>query len=135
MLIPFIALLLGFFLVLSGDWTVQPETASYLAAAILAGMDTAIGGIRARLEDKFDDTIFLSGFIVKCLLAASLVYLGDLLGIEQMIVAPIVAFGIQMFRNLAIIRSLVIDARLQQMSASDPLRRASRVAQPPPQVG
>ncbi len=118
MLIPFIALLVGFLLVFThSDWVVEPASATYLAAAILAGLDTVIGGVRAKLEDKFDDTIFLSGFFVNGLLAASLVYLGEVLGVEQIIVAPVVAFGTTMFRNCAIIRRLLLGEWLHRAPA------------------
>lgn len=111
MLIPFIALLLGFLLVfVHSEWIVDPSATSYLAAAILAGLDTVIGGVRSKIEGKFDDSVFLSGFIVNGLLAASLVYLGDVLGVEQIIMVPAVAFGIQMFRNCAIIRRLLLES-------------------------
>ncbi len=75
----------------------------YMAIAILAVLDSVFGGIRAYMENIFDSTIFLSGFVTNALLAAGLAYLGDLLGVE-LYLAAVVAFGVRLFQNLAIIR-------------------------------
>ena len=55
------------------------------------------------MEEKFDNTIFISGFFINALLAAFLVYVGDHLGIDLYYVA-LLAFGLRIFQNLAIIR-------------------------------
>lgn len=75
----------------------------YMGLAMLAALDSVFGGVRASMEDRFDNTIFLSGFFANSLLAAGLVYVGDQLGIELSI-AAIVAFGVRLFRNLGVIR-------------------------------
>lgn len=77
--------------------------AKYMSIAILAVLDSVFGGIRAYMEDVFDTTIFVSGFITNALLAAGLAYLGDRLGVE-LYLAAVVAFGVRLFQNLAIIR-------------------------------
>ena len=46
---------------------------------------------------------FLSGLVTNALLAAGLTFLGDRLGVE-LYYAAIVAFGVRLFNNLAIIR-------------------------------
>lgn len=73
------------------------------SVALLASLDSSFGGIRAGIEDKFDNAIFISGFFTNALLAAFLVYVGDRLGIDLYYVA-LLAFGLRIFQNLAIIR-------------------------------
>jgi len=83
--------------------SVPAEFARYLGVAILAGLDTVVGGIRADTEGQFHSGIFISGFVGNVLLAGLLTYLGDRLGVE-LYVAAIVAFGVRLFNNLAVIR-------------------------------
>ena len=77
--------------------------AKYMSVAILAMLDSVFGGIRAYMENVFDTTVFVSGFVTNALLAAGLAYLGDRLGVE-LYLAAVVAFGVRLFQNLAIIR-------------------------------
>jgi small basic protein len=71
--------------------------------AILAALDSVLGAVRAELDGEFDNKIFLTGFFANIVLAGALTYLGDRLGVE-LYIAAIVAFGVRMFNNLAIIR-------------------------------
>lgn len=82
----------------------------YLSIAVLAVLDSVFGGIRAYMEDVFDSVIFLSGFFTNALLAAGLAYLGDRLGVE-LYMAAVVAFGVRLFDNLAIIRRYLLKKR------------------------
>lgn len=77
--------------------------AQYMSVAVLAAMDSVFGGIRAGLEKKFDDTVFISGFFSNVLLAAGLAYIGERVGVA-LYTAAIFAFGVRIFQNLAIIR-------------------------------
>jgi small basic protein len=77
--------------------------AKYMSIAILAALDSVLGGIRAYMDKEFDNTIFISGFIINSLLAAGLAYLGDRLGVE-LYLAAIIVFGVRLFQNLGIIR-------------------------------
>lgn len=79
----------------------------YLSVGILAAIDSVVGAIRANMENQFDSTIFLSGFILNSIIAMSLAYAGDLLGIP-LYYAAIFAFGMRLFNNLARIRRDVI---------------------------
>lgn len=81
--------------------------AKYMSIAVLAALDSVFGGIRAYMEDGFDNTIFISGFIVNTLLAAGLAYLGDKLGVE-LYLAAVVVFGARLFQNLGIIRRYLL---------------------------
>ena len=92
--------------------------ARYIAVALLAGMDTVIGGLRSFLTDKFDNAIFLSGFVINSLLAVGLVLLGERMGLETgvgdgrisvMMIAAVVVFSGRILNNLAALRRLVIE--------------------------
>ena len=119
--LPFLALALGFaFFWLSSSVALPANEAfaRYTAVALLAGMDTVVGGLRSFLTDKFDDAIFLSGFVINSLLAVGLVLLGERLGLETgvgdgrisvMMVGAVVVFSGRILNNLAVLRRLVIE--------------------------
>ena len=75
----------------------------YLSVAALAALDSVFGGLRAAMEEHFDNTIFITGFFSNALLAAGLAFIGERLGID-LYLAAVVAFGVRLFQNLAIIR-------------------------------
>ena len=81
--------------------------AKYLSIAILAALDSVLGGARALLEDSFDSLIMLSGFFVNALLAMLLAFLGDQIGIDMFMAASI-CFALRIFSNLAFIRRDII---------------------------
>lgn len=83
--------------------TIPVFLAKYLSVAVLAALDTAFGGIRSALEDKFNNTVFISGFFTNTLLAVLLVFIGERLSIDLYMVA-LIAFGLRVFNNLAVIR-------------------------------
>ena len=75
----------------------------YVSVAFLAGLDSIVGGTRSGLENKFNFSVFVSGFVVNLLLAAGLTWVGDALGVE-IYQAAIVTFGMRIFVNLGYIR-------------------------------
>lgn len=98
-----IGLILGIAIGLNVPLVFPQAYGKYIGLAVLAALDSVFGGIRASMEDRFDDVIFLSGFFANALLAAGLVFLGDRLGVE-LYTAAIVAFGVRLFQNLGVIR-------------------------------
>ncbi|MCP8616598.1 small basic family protein [Salirhabdus salicampi] len=80
----------------------------YLSIAVLAAFDTLVGGIRAHLEYKFDDKVFVTGFFFNITLAALLAFVGVQLGID-LYLAAVVAFGVRLFQNIALIRRNVLE--------------------------
>lgn len=86
---------------------IPQDYAKYMSIAALAALDSVFGGIRAAFEDKFDQDIFVTGFFSNALLAAGLTYIGDRLGID-LYLAAVVAFGVRLFQNLAIIRRHIL---------------------------
>lgn len=117
--IPILAFAVGFAAVYLPRFTVPAELASYLSLAALAGIDTIFGGVRSGLEGKFENDIFVTGFLVNTLLAAALAYFGDQIGVQDIYTACVVALGGRIFLNLSLIRRYWL-ARL----------RAERVAKP-----
>lgn len=107
MLLPLVALLLGLTLGFVTKATVPGHLAPYTAVALLAAFDTLLGGCRASLEGMFDDRIFISGLLSNTLLAALLAFVGDRIGIN-LYLAALVAFGVRIFQNLAIIRRMLL---------------------------
>ena len=75
----------------------------YISIALLAVFDSVCGAVRASMENKYDNTLFISGFFTNAILAAMISYIGDKLGVP-FYYAPILVFGGRLFDNLAIIR-------------------------------
>ena len=134
--LPLFALALGFIAVYCSGRTFEADEAlaRYTAVAVLAGLDTVLGGLRARLTDDFDDLIFVTGFFANALLAGGLVFLGERLGLETgfgdervsaMLIAAAVVFGSRIFNNLAALRRILIERwranrrEHQQQAATD----------------
>ncbi len=101
------ALVVGVLIVALSPFTIPPAWSKYVAVAILAALDTGLGGIRSGMEMRFDLLVFISGFTANTLLAAGLTFLGDKLGID-LYLAAIVVFGVRIFENLAKIRRLLL---------------------------
>lgn len=100
--LPVVGLILGF-LIYWLPIRLPSDYSSYLSLATLAGLDSIFGGIRAGVEGKFHDDIFISGFVANTFLAALLAYLGDQIGVD-LYLAAVVALGGRVFLNLSLIR-------------------------------
>jgi small basic protein len=101
--LPVLGLVVGLALGAVLALTIPAEYSRYTAMAILAALDSVLGAIRSEMDGEFDNRIFLSGFFANMVLAGGLTFLGDRLGVE-LYIAAIVAFGVRLFDNLAIIR-------------------------------
>lgn len=100
--LPLLGLVIGFMIY----WLpvrLPSDYSAYLSLATLAGLDSICGGIKAGIEGKFHDDIFISGFLVNTCLAALLAYLGDQIGVD-LLLAAVVALGGRVFLNLSLIR-------------------------------
>ncbi len=107
-LAPACGLIGGVLIALALPWHVPIQYANYLSVALLAGLDTILGGYRAGLEERFDDHVFVTGFFINMLAATALVWLGDLIGLRELYLAAVVALGVRMFTNLGIVRRLLV---------------------------
>lgn len=110
-MIPVIGLLAGVALGLA----LQPEVPfwlqPYLPIAIVAALDAVVGGLRALGERRFDDRVFVISFVSNVIIAATMVYLGDQLGVgSQLSTGVIVVLGIRIFANAAAIRRRIFHA-------------------------
>jgi small basic protein len=111
-LLPLFAFAVGLCVMLRLPNQLPIEYASYLSLATLAGMDSVFGGIRAGLDNKFRNDIFLSGFIVNMVLAVALALLGDQIGVQDLYLAAVVTLGGRIFLNLSVIRRQLLERRL-----------------------
>jgi len=103
MWLPAVGLLLGIVIGMVFSLAVPADYARYTATAILAGLDSILGAARAEMEGEYNNEVFISGLVTNMLLAGLLTFLGDRLGVE-LYFAAIVAFGVRLFTNLAVIR-------------------------------
>ncbi len=83
----------------------------YLPIAIVAALDAVFGGVRALVERRFDERIFVVSFLSNILIAAVLVFLGDQLGVgAQISTGVVVVLAMRIFANAAAIRRLLFRA-------------------------
>ncbi len=107
MWLPVLGLLIGLFLGSLADINIPVEYSNYLSIAVLAALDTLFGGIRAHLQNIYDEKVFVSGFFFNIILAASLAFLGVHLGVD-LYLAAVFAFGVRLFQNIAVIRRIFL---------------------------
>ncbi|WAA13677.1 small basic family protein [Fervidibacillus halotolerans] len=107
MWLPILGLIIGVAMGLLTDIQIPDEYSNYLSIAVLAALDTLVGGIRAHLQNVYDEKIFVSGFFFNIVLAASLAFLGVHLGVD-LYLAAVFAFGVRLFQNIAIIRRILL---------------------------
>lgn len=106
--LPVLGLVVGVAIGLVSNFSIPVAFSSYLSIAILASLDTVFGGIRASLEKTFDDFVFLTGFFTNVIVAVLLTYIGNQLNVD-LYLAAVVAFGVRLFQNIAIIRRIMFN--------------------------
>lgn len=99
-----LGLVLGFGL----DISYPAEYSFYITMGLLAAMDSIVGATRSMMEEKYNNLIFISGFVTNAVLAMMLTYVGDRLGVP-LYFAAILIFGGRLFNNSAVIRRHAID--------------------------
>ncbi|MDI6715692.1 MAG: small basic family protein [Actinomycetota bacterium] len=102
-MLPIIGLIIGIAIGLVLNIPIPQAYSKYLGIAVLAALDSAVGGLRASLEMKFNDKLFFTGIFSNTLMAAFIVFMGDRLGVD-LYLAAVVAFGVRLFQNLALVR-------------------------------
>src|SRR4051794_17025724 len=107
MWLPIVGVIVGIILGLLTDIRIPEEYSNYLSIAVLAAFDTLFGGIRAQLQNIYDEKVFVSGFFFNIGLAASLAFLGVHLGVD-LYLAAVFAFGVRLFQNIAVIRRILL---------------------------
>lgn len=106
-MIPILGLIIGLIIGIFLPGQIPTEYSIYVAIAILAAIDSVMGGGVAHMKGSFDITNFISGFLGNIFLAVLLTFIGEKMGI-QLYLAAIVAFGTRLFANFAEIRRLLI---------------------------
>lgn len=104
-----IGLVIGCFL----PWHVPSEYSLYVATGLLAALDSALGGMKARIKKNFKLSIFLSGFFGNTLIAVFLAWLGSKLGLP-LYLAAVLVFGTRLFQNFAEIRRELLTSRKKE---------------------
>ena len=89
--------------------------ARYMSVACLAGLDTVLGGIRSGYEGKFQNDVFITGFVTNSLIAFAIAKLGDQIGIDMFIVVALV-MGMRIFNNLSVIRRYLLQSYVDMVS-------------------
>ncbi|KOO40733.1 small basic family protein [Priestia koreensis] len=107
MWLPLMGLVVGIVLGLLSELRIPVEYMNYLSISVLAALDTLFGGIRAHLQNIYDEKVFVSGFFFNIILAASLAFLGVHIGVDLYLVA-VFAFGVRLFQNIAVIRRILL---------------------------
>lgn len=113
MWLPLLGLIVGILLGFLVSIEIPLAYVKYTAIAILAAIDTILGGIRGRLEQHFDLAVFLSGFILNAAFAALLAGIGDLLGLD-LYLGAVIAFSIRIFNNVGFIRRDLLDVYVRR---------------------
>jgi small basic protein len=104
-MIAVLGLLLGVVVGLILQPTVPVWLDPYLPIAVVAALDAVFGALRAFLDGIFDDKVFVVSFVSNVLIAGTIVFLGDKLGVGgQLSTGVIVVLGIRIFSNVAAIR-------------------------------
>lgn len=110
-MIPVVGLLVGVGLGLYLQPDVPLWMQPYLPIAIIAALDAVVGGARALGERRFEDRVFVISFVSNVLIAATIVWFGDQLGVgSQLSTGVIVVLGIRIFANAAAIRRRIFHA-------------------------
>ena len=112
-LIPALGLLAGILLGSIISIQIPLVMAKYLSIAVLAALDSALGGIRGIYENNFNGLVLLTSFISNALLAAFLAFLGDQLSVD-LYMAAVFVFGVRIFQNLSAIRHYVLSRFLKK---------------------
>lgn len=102
-----IGILLGVIVGKYLPFTYPDSYSLYISVGILAAIDSIFGAARASMEEKYDNEIFVTGFLSNGILASFLSYLGDRMGVP-LYYAPILVFGGRLFENFAVIRRLIL---------------------------
>lgn len=103
MWLPLLGLIIGILIGHAFGLSIPPGYVKYMGVSVLAALDSVFGGIRAQLEDKYDNTILVTGFFTNIFLAAMLTYIGDRIGVD-LYYAAVFAFGVRLFNNFGHIR-------------------------------
>ncbi|XOQ52560.1 MAG: Small basic protein [Succiniclasticum sp.] len=118
MIYALLGLALGVVLGILAPGYIPQSYAPYFSVALMSGLDTVFGGLRAAMEQRYENTVFLSGFFVNMLVAVFFCYAGTLLNIDFYLIV-ILVLGMRVFNNLAIIRRLYLDEKEKERAKKE----------------
>jgi small basic protein len=101
--LPLFAVVVGVLLGMITGVPIGGAVGLYLGVGVIAGLDSVFGGWRSALEGKFQNDVFITGFLSNVLIASLLAFIGDKLGIDVYLAAVLV-MSWRMFTNLSMIR-------------------------------
>lgn len=105
---PILGIVLGITFGIIFPFSIPVQYARYTAVAILAALDSIFGAIRSDFEEKYRNSIFISGLAFNMILAALITYLGDNLGLD-LYIAVVVAFTFRILLNIGKIRRHILE--------------------------
>jgi len=103
-----IGIIVGFLAAFFTPIVISPTYSVYVATAILAALDSILGGLTAILNKNFYSMIFITGLFGNAVLAAFIIFLGEKLGLD-LYLAVVVVFGTRFFQNFAAIRRFLVN--------------------------
>ena len=110
-MIALIGLVIGIAAGLILEPTVPLWAEPYLPIAVIAALDAVVGAGRALLDGVFRDRVFVISFLSNVVVAAFIVWIGDLLGVgSQMSTGVVVVLTMRIFSNAAAIRRHILKA-------------------------
>ncbi len=110
-MIALVGLLVGIVAGLVLEPTVPVWLQPYLPIAVVAALDAVVGATRALLDGVFRDRVFVISFLSNVIIAAAIVWIGDLLGVgAQMTTGVVVVLTMRIFANAAAIRRHILKA-------------------------
>lgn len=114
-LVPIAFFVIGVAIALAKNVHFYGASAHYMAVACLAGLDTVLGGIRSGYERKFQNDVFITGFLTNTIIAFAIAKLGDQIGIDLFVVVALV-MGMRIFNNLSVIRRYLLQGYADMVS-------------------
>lgn len=88
--------------------TIPYEYSKYLAIAIMAIFDSIIGALVAKVQEKFNINVFISGFFLNAIIAITFTIIGESLDAD-IYLAAIFVFVYRIFNNLSVLRRIFIE--------------------------
>ncbi len=126
-----LAVLVGIFLGIFIPYNLSSSMVSYLAVALIAALDSVMGGLLANINKKFNISVFMIGLISNAIFGIFLTFIGNLLGMNLSF-AVLIVFGVRMFNNMAAIRRRTIDKYFERRTVEKERESRLRLEQAKP---
>lgn len=102
-------ILAGIIIGLIINFTIPIEYIKYSAVTIIGILDTLFNSLKHEAQNKkMTNIVFLSGFLFNIILALSITFLGERLGLDLYLAATVV-FTFRIFSNLGMIQRVLVE--------------------------